>query len=582
MAAAAPHHPSAEITPEFVANEFIKTYYDVLRKHPKYTHKFYKEDSIVMIAEYKKDGPCRERVPATTLEGIQERVNVTIAGAVVNIVSREVTPSKENSVLLQVTGTMTLAAGKGDAKFAQTFFLAPQDNGYYVLNDILTLFEVEKEVVETVKPMENGFVQPSGGARAVEVPKAQPLPIVDPATQQYVPVHIKPPGALPTEARGPSPARQAPPQAVPEVTPVSRPALAPEAPVKPPSPAPYPTEVQAPVTVQIPREAPPAATKAPEPPPALIPPPAPVPTSAPAQPAAQPVAPPPQPRQPAPAVSATSAPPPRPAPQAAPAEIPATPPAAAAPAQPEAPLSYAERVKRGMMKGTSSPSPTPQPVKPAPPQVAAPAVAAPCAAPAAVTTSAVEPQVMDKTGSADGESGEDDGGVIGVYLKSFAKAVTEEEIRAELSKFGEVTKVSIQNRREADTNNGYVDFAERAVMVKALGQEVMLGGKPVKLLERTRPTGSRGSRLGGGGRFPRSGSGSFSRGGFAGDRERPRAGGRGERMDRGEGGGPRGGDGERRMGQRGPQGSRGPREGGRGGGRGEGGRREMDRREERR
>ena len=55
--------------------------------------------------------------------------------------------SHERGVIVLVPGRLT---GKDNVrkKFSQTFFLAPQDKGYFVLNDVFRFLE-EKEVVTT-------------------------------------------------------------------------------------------------------------------------------------------------------------------------------------------------------------------------------------------------------------------------------------------------------------------------------------------------------------------------------------------------------------------------------------------------
>ena len=56
--------------------------------------------------------------------------------------------SFEKGVIVLVTGCLT---GKDNVrkKFSQTFFLAPQDNGYFVLNDIFRYVE-DKELQNSV------------------------------------------------------------------------------------------------------------------------------------------------------------------------------------------------------------------------------------------------------------------------------------------------------------------------------------------------------------------------------------------------------------------------------------------------
>lgn len=63
--------------------------------------------------------------------------------------------SYEKGVIVLVTGCLT---GKDNIKkkFTQTFFLAPQDKGYYVLNDVFRYIE-ENEIVQVNSVPVNGI-----------------------------------------------------------------------------------------------------------------------------------------------------------------------------------------------------------------------------------------------------------------------------------------------------------------------------------------------------------------------------------------------------------------------------------------
>lgn len=63
--------------------------------------------------------------------------------------------SYEKGVIVLVTGCLT---GKDNVgrKFAQTFFLAPQEKGYYVLNDVFRYIE-DKESLQTNNVLVNGI-----------------------------------------------------------------------------------------------------------------------------------------------------------------------------------------------------------------------------------------------------------------------------------------------------------------------------------------------------------------------------------------------------------------------------------------
>ena len=51
--------------------------------------------------------------------------------------------SLTGGVLVMVSGSVKIKEVSGKRKFVQTFFLAPQDKGYYVLNDIFQFIDEE-------------------------------------------------------------------------------------------------------------------------------------------------------------------------------------------------------------------------------------------------------------------------------------------------------------------------------------------------------------------------------------------------------------------------------------------------------
>lgn len=80
--------------------------------------------------------------------------------------------SHERGVIVLVTGRLT---GNDNVrkKFSQTFFLAPQDKGYFVLNDVFRFLE-EKEVTTQARS-----VAINGTTRDVQAP-VEPGRVKDP------------------------------------------------------------------------------------------------------------------------------------------------------------------------------------------------------------------------------------------------------------------------------------------------------------------------------------------------------------------------------------------------------------------
>ncbi|CAG7872422.1 unnamed protein product [Brassica rapa] len=121
------------VDPPVVGRAFVMQYYEVLHKHPQHLHRFYHE--ISKVGRVGQDGVMRDFY---TLDGIREELDTLSFG---NFVSAKITSyhtqeSHNGGFVVLVTGWFTLKDAL-KRKFTQTFFLAPQENGYFVLNDIL-------------------------------------------------------------------------------------------------------------------------------------------------------------------------------------------------------------------------------------------------------------------------------------------------------------------------------------------------------------------------------------------------------------------------------------------------------------
>lgn len=191
--------------------------------------------------------------------------------------------SANGGIIIQVIGEMS---NHGDPwrKFVQTFFLAEQPNGYFVLNDIFRFLKEdtveddvsEAEPVPTIPASEPIHVEepvpePSSESESEPprepTPPPAPVPEEEPTTVQPDP--LTPPPALETELAEPNGYHQEEPEPEPtpasvapsEPEPVLEASLEPEAPPVPqsqPSPVVSPTPLPAPVQ----QTSPPAPTPA--------------------------------------------------------------------------------------------------------------------------------------------------------------------------------------------------------------------------------------------------------------------------------------------------------------------------------
>ncbi|CAN7080102.1 unnamed protein product [Brassica oleracea var. botrytis] len=125
--------PAPVVDPLVVGRAFVMQYYEILHKHPQHLHRFYHE--ISKVGRVGQDGVMRDFY---TLEGIREELDTLSFGDFesAKITSYHTQESHSGGFIVLVTGWFTLKDAL-KRKFTQTFFLAPQENGYYVLNDIL-------------------------------------------------------------------------------------------------------------------------------------------------------------------------------------------------------------------------------------------------------------------------------------------------------------------------------------------------------------------------------------------------------------------------------------------------------------
>ncbi|CAA0825555.1 Nuclear transport factor 2 (NTF2) family protein with RNA binding (RRM-RBD-RNP motifs) domain [Striga hermonthica] len=127
--------------PHVEANAFVRRYYSTLSKFPRHIHKFYSESSLLSWP-----GSDGDSAPATTLSAINNKImssdfmNFTME---VNTVDAQA--SKDGGIIVAVTGSFI-----GDDQvtyiFFQNFFLAKQGKGFYVLNDILRVFDASGSI----------------------------------------------------------------------------------------------------------------------------------------------------------------------------------------------------------------------------------------------------------------------------------------------------------------------------------------------------------------------------------------------------------------------------------------------------
>ncbi|XP_039029695.1 nuclear transport factor 2-like [Hibiscus syriacus] len=125
------------VTATQVGTYFVGQYYQVLQHQPHLVHQFYSASSTLV----RLDGNNRDTV--TGLLQIHALVmSLNITG--IEIKTACSLESWNGGVLVMVSGAVRVKDFNSRRKFVQTFFLAPQDKGYFVLNDVFHYIEEEQ------------------------------------------------------------------------------------------------------------------------------------------------------------------------------------------------------------------------------------------------------------------------------------------------------------------------------------------------------------------------------------------------------------------------------------------------------
>ncbi|XP_057768644.1 nuclear transport factor 2-like isoform X2 [Salvia miltiorrhiza] len=165
-----PPAPSAQV----IGNAFVEQYYHILHHSPELVHRFYQDTS--MLSRPDLNGLM---TTVTTMKSINDEIcNLDYKNYKAEIKTADAQNSFKEGVIVLVTGCLT---GKDNMrrKFTQTFFLAPQDKGYYVLNDVFRYVEESKsDVVSEVATVADDtpsstLTQDPEPAQVIDPPKAE-------------------------------------------------------------------------------------------------------------------------------------------------------------------------------------------------------------------------------------------------------------------------------------------------------------------------------------------------------------------------------------------------------------------------
>ncbi|XP_057471606.1 nuclear transport factor 2-like isoform X2 [Actinidia eriantha] len=124
------------VTAAQVGTYFVGQYYQVLQHQPELVHQFYSDASTML----RIDGTMREAATAMLqIHAVIMSLNYTG----VEIKTAHSLESWNGGILVMVSGSVHIKNFSGRRQFVQTFFLAPQEKGYFVLNDIFHFIDDE-------------------------------------------------------------------------------------------------------------------------------------------------------------------------------------------------------------------------------------------------------------------------------------------------------------------------------------------------------------------------------------------------------------------------------------------------------
>ncbi|XAR58752.1 hypothetical protein NMG60_11014278 [Bertholletia excelsa] len=124
------------VSAQVVGNAFVQQYYHIQHKSPALVHRFYQDMS--KLGRPEDNGSMSI---TTTMDAINDKIlSLNYGEYRAEIKSVDAQESYNGGVHVLVTGYL---AGKDNLirNFTQTFFLAPQEKGYFVLNDIFRYVE---------------------------------------------------------------------------------------------------------------------------------------------------------------------------------------------------------------------------------------------------------------------------------------------------------------------------------------------------------------------------------------------------------------------------------------------------------
>ncbi|MCL7032203.1 hypothetical protein MKW94_008344 [Papaver nudicaule] len=138
--------PSAQV----VGNAFVEQYYHILHQSPELVFRFYQDLSVLS-----RPGPDGVMSTVSTMEDINAKIlSLNSKEYKAEIKTADAQYSHKDGVIVLVTGCL-FGKDRIGRKFTQSFFLAPQEKGYYVRNDVFRYVD-EGQVLKAEPVVVNG------------------------------------------------------------------------------------------------------------------------------------------------------------------------------------------------------------------------------------------------------------------------------------------------------------------------------------------------------------------------------------------------------------------------------------------
>jgi len=122
-----------------VGTYFLRNYYNLLQQNPDVVHQFYSEASTMV----RVDDLAGTNTTVSSMMDIHSLI-MSLNFTQIEIKTANFINSWGDGVLVMVSGLVQTKEYSHQRKFIQMFFLAPQEKGYFVLNDYFHFVDQEQ------------------------------------------------------------------------------------------------------------------------------------------------------------------------------------------------------------------------------------------------------------------------------------------------------------------------------------------------------------------------------------------------------------------------------------------------------